>query len=166
MPNSLPPTRALRMVASVREIVYSQRPAQRHNDRRWRPYRGECTGSLPISEVKRRRARLVLGWATAREDLRALPAFPNQSGRCHQTKQRKRLHAAAGHTVCVGARHYAQPLCVQPFGSKPSRRPQNRNGRSLAYARCRPSLRSGRRPAYYISKSVTAKRPRSATKEP
>ena len=44
--------------------------------RRLRPYRVECTGSLPTSEVKRRRARLVLGWGTAREDLRVLPAFP------------------------------------------------------------------------------------------
>jgi hypothetical protein len=42
---------------------------------RWRPYRVECTGSLPTSGVKRRRARLVLGWGTAREDLRVLPAF-------------------------------------------------------------------------------------------
>ena len=42
---------------------------------RWRPYRVECTGSLPTSDVKRRRARLVLGWGTAREDLRVLPAF-------------------------------------------------------------------------------------------
>ena len=42
---------------------------------RWRPYRVECTGSLPNSEVKRRRARLVLGWGTAREDLRVPPAF-------------------------------------------------------------------------------------------
>ena len=42
---------------------------------RWRPYRVECTGPLPTSEVKRRRARLVLGWGTAREDLRVLPAF-------------------------------------------------------------------------------------------
>ena len=42
---------------------------------RRRPYRVECTGSLPTSEVKRRRARLVLGWGTAREDLRVLPAF-------------------------------------------------------------------------------------------
>ena len=42
---------------------------------RWRPYRVECTGSLPTSEVKRRRARLVLGWGTAREDLWVLPAF-------------------------------------------------------------------------------------------
>ena len=40
---------------------------------RWRPYRVECTGSLPTSEVKR--ARLVLGWGTAREDLRVLPAL-------------------------------------------------------------------------------------------
>ena len=41
----------------------------------WRPYRVECTGSLATSEVKRRRARLVLGWGTAREDFRVLPAF-------------------------------------------------------------------------------------------
>ena len=46
---------------------------------RWRPYRVECTGSLPTSEVKRRRARLVLGWGTAREDLRVLPAFGRKS---------------------------------------------------------------------------------------
>ena len=32
------------------------------NGVRWRPYRVECTGSLPTSEVKRRRDRLVLGW--------------------------------------------------------------------------------------------------------
>ena len=42
---------------------------------RRRPYRVECTGSLPTSEVKRRRARLVLGWGTAWEDLRVLSAF-------------------------------------------------------------------------------------------
>ena len=42
---------------------------------RRRPYRVECTGSLPTSDVKRRRARLVLGWGTAREDLRVLTAF-------------------------------------------------------------------------------------------
>ena len=45
---------------------------------RWRPYRVECTGSLPTSEVKRRRARLVLGWGTAREDLRVLPALDSR----------------------------------------------------------------------------------------
>ena len=37
--------------------------------------RVEYTGSLLTSEVKRRRARLVLGWGTAREDLRVLSAF-------------------------------------------------------------------------------------------
>ena len=42
---------------------------------RRRPYRVECTGSLPTSEVKRRRARLVLGWGTAWEHLRVLSAF-------------------------------------------------------------------------------------------
>ena len=47
----------------------------KNNSLCWRPYRVECSGSLPTSEVKRRRARLVLGWGTAREDLRVLPAF-------------------------------------------------------------------------------------------
>ena len=46
-----------------------------NNARRRRPYRVECTGSLPTSEVKRRRARLVLGWGTAWEDLRVLSAL-------------------------------------------------------------------------------------------
>ncbi len=31
------------------------------------PYHVECTGSRPITEVKQRRARLVLGWVTAWE---------------------------------------------------------------------------------------------------
>ena len=52
---------------------------------RWRPYRVECTGSLPTSEVKRRRARLVLGWGTAREDLRVLPALAS----CFAFRQRR-----------------------------------------------------------------------------
>ena len=42
---------------------------------RWRPCRVECTESLPTSEVNLSRARLVLGWVTAREDLRVLPAY-------------------------------------------------------------------------------------------
>ena len=42
---------------------------------RRRPYRVECTGSLPTSEVKRRRAQLVLGWGTAWEHFRVLSAF-------------------------------------------------------------------------------------------
>ena len=41
----------------------------------WRPYRVECTGSLLTSEVKRHRARLVLGWGTVWEDLWVLSAF-------------------------------------------------------------------------------------------
>ena len=32
-----------------------------------RPYHVENTGSRPITEVKQRRARLVLGWVTAWE---------------------------------------------------------------------------------------------------
>ena len=42
---------------------------------RRRPYRAECTGFLLTSEVKQRRARSVLGWGTAWEDLRVLSAF-------------------------------------------------------------------------------------------
>ena len=42
---------------------------------RRRLYRVECTGSLSTSEVKQHRARLVLGWRTAWEDLRVLSAF-------------------------------------------------------------------------------------------
>ena len=34
-----------------------------------RPYHVESTGSRPITEVKQRRARLVLGWVTAWESL-------------------------------------------------------------------------------------------------
>ena len=45
-----------------------------------RPYRVECTGSLLASEVKRHRARLVLGWGTAWEDLRVLSAFVSRCG--------------------------------------------------------------------------------------
>ena len=40
-----------------------------------RPYRVECTGSLSTSEVKQHRARLVLGWGSAWEDLRVLSAY-------------------------------------------------------------------------------------------
>ena len=43
-----------------------------------RPYHAEYTGSRPITEVKQRRARLVLGWVTAWEHrvLLALYFFP------------------------------------------------------------------------------------------
>ena len=40
-----------------------------------RPYFVEYTRSHPNSEVKRRKARSVLGWGTAREALRVLLAF-------------------------------------------------------------------------------------------
>ena len=43
--------------------------------KRQRPYCVECTGSLPNSEVKPRKARIVLGWVTAREVLRVLLTF-------------------------------------------------------------------------------------------
>ena len=60
-----------------------------------RPYRVECTGSLPNSEVKRHRARLVLGWGTAWEDLRVLSAFSFFLLPCKytlSTPKRCRLH--------------------------------------------------------------------------
>ena len=50
-------------------VCFGPVPARR------RPYHVECTGSLLTSEVKRHRARLVLGWGTAWEDLRVLTAF-------------------------------------------------------------------------------------------
>ena len=40
-----------------------------------RPYHVENTGSRPITEVKQRRARLVLGWVTAWEYLCAVDFF-------------------------------------------------------------------------------------------
>ena len=42
---------------------------------RQRPYHVEHTGSRPITEVKQRRARLVLGWVTAWEHRVPLPFF-------------------------------------------------------------------------------------------
>jgi hypothetical protein len=42
---------------------------------RRRPYRVECTGPLLASNLKRRRARLVLGWGTAREEFSVLSAI-------------------------------------------------------------------------------------------
>jgi hypothetical protein len=63
----------------------------RHSCIRWRPYRVERTGSLPTSEVKRRRARLVLGWGTAREDLRVLPAL-HLRRQCAGTKPMQDVH--------------------------------------------------------------------------
>ena len=42
---------------------------------RQRPYHVETTGSRPITEVKQRRARLVLGWVTAWEHRVLLATF-------------------------------------------------------------------------------------------
>ena len=57
-----------------------------YNDTCWRPYHVECTGSLLTSEVKRHRARLVLGWGTAWEDLRVLPAQSDPRGQDQEKK--------------------------------------------------------------------------------
>ena len=58
---------------STKEAYYQHVTWNQHL--RCRPYHVECTGSLLTSEVKRHRARLVLGWRTAWEDLRVLTAF-------------------------------------------------------------------------------------------
>ena len=52
-----------------------------------RPYHVECTGSLPTSEVKRHRARLVLGWGTAWEELRVLPAQQTRQGKGREGRE-------------------------------------------------------------------------------
>ena len=52
---------------------------RRHKHSRRRPYRVECTGSLSTSEVKQHRARLVLGWGTAWEDLGMLSASVDEA---------------------------------------------------------------------------------------
>ena len=51
----------------------------RGSEFRQRPYFVEYTRSHPNSEVKRRKARSVLGWGTAREALRVLLAFCDYS---------------------------------------------------------------------------------------
>ena len=66
---------------------------------RRRPYRVECTGSLPTSGVKRRRARLVLGWGTAWEDLRVLSALQLQRQRCRV--ERSKASSLPPHSVAV-----------------------------------------------------------------
>ena len=65
-----------------------------NNVSRRRPYRIECTGSLLTSEVKQCRARSVLGWGTAWEDLRVLSAFYLFS-LCRDPSQEIPLAAAA-----------------------------------------------------------------------
>ena len=47
----------------------------------------ECTGSLRNSEVKRHRARLVLGWGTAREAPGVLSAFVSKLLQLHRNTQ-------------------------------------------------------------------------------
>ena len=87
----------------------------RKNAFRWRPYRVECTGSLLTSEVKQRRARSVLGWGTAWEDLRVLSAFflslsrhptswftwPRNRRSREQSQQHSRMHNS-GPKNCQG----------------------------------------------------------------
>ena len=60
----------------------------------------ENTGSLLTSEVKRHRARLVLGWGTAWEDLRVLSAFSLLLA-AHVEHARGRPNAQLDMTVCA-----------------------------------------------------------------
>ena len=89
---------------------------------RWRPYRAECTGSLPTSEVKRRRPRLVLGWGTAREDLRVLPALHT-----HPSAKKKANTASCAEVISIGTRW--RPHCVECTGSLPTSKVKRRKAR-------------------------------------
>ena len=86
----------------------------------WRPYHVECTGSLLTSEVKRHRARLVLGWGTAWEDLRVLPAPPSQTGTGEKEggkEERKEGEEGEGEGEEAEAEAEAEPagLCLLPL---------------------------------------------------
>ena len=63
----------------ARDAAFGWRWAKRN---RRRPYRAECTGSLPTSEVKRYRGRSVLGWEAAR----GAPRVPSASASFAQLK--------------------------------------------------------------------------------
>ena len=69
-----------RQAAQISSLLLRQHPFvsccnMQFIDVRRRPYRVEYPGSLLTSEVMQLRARLVLGWGTAWEDLRVLTAF-------------------------------------------------------------------------------------------
>ena len=62
---------ALRYCSAHTYTLFFHTVANRNN--RQRPYHVEYTGSRPITEVKQRRARIVLGWVTAWEHRVPLP---------------------------------------------------------------------------------------------
>ena len=102
---------------------------------RWRPYRVECTGSLPTSEVKRRRARLVLGWGTAREDFRVLPAL-----HAHQSSRTKAIPANCADAISIGTRW--RPYRAECTGSLPTSEVKRRTARLvLGWGTAREDLR-------------------------
>ena len=87
---------------------------------RWRPYHVECTGSLLTSEVKQRRARSVLGWGTAWEDLRVLSAFLPSFVWHHNEQQVRGLQTASRRDVEVSiqvVRLQTLQLVSASFGS-------------------------------------------------
>ena len=59
---------------------------------RWRPYRVECTGSLLTSEVKRHRARFVLGWGPPWKTLWCCQCFGSLASSCGSVLMLLQLH--------------------------------------------------------------------------
>ena len=47
--------------------------------KRWQSYRVECTGSLPTSEIKRRKARLIIGWGPSGKTSGCCQLFANET---------------------------------------------------------------------------------------
>ena len=82
---------------------------------RRRPYRVECTGSLLTSEVKRHRARSVLGWGTAWEDLRVLSAFTRRRACCEVAAIDARPRALRRRIEQMRQRSQSLRRCSQPL---------------------------------------------------
>ena len=58
---------AIRSLVSITRKIITLLSNEVNEGLRLRPYHVEYTSSRPITEVKQRRARLVLGWVTAWE---------------------------------------------------------------------------------------------------
>ena len=103
---------------------------------RRRPYRVECTGSLSTSEVKQHRARSVLGWGTAWEDLRVLSAlFPFAPG--------PTLLIDSQGTRPPTAEHSATQRVTQP-ATQPGWQPASRPASKPASKQASPASQSGK----------------------
>ena len=146
----------------------------------WRPYRVECTGSLPTSEVKRRRARLVLGWGTAREVLRVLSAFhsawcclaattkQNINGNQSKAftvphKRRKKLFTLLDLCVSSLRRGHANLLCIVPILTDDPRRESGKLKTYVAYVKA--VGRSATSPTHYENKTCIERKSCDAMEE-